>query len=237
MMPLQIKKNNKAGDTLVLSTSALLQLLWNKIILKEGHSNRVAPVICCRMNCKCFLPLLAPNGPNFWNAWIYFGFNFIPGKFHEKEISEETREFLVLGVLPVLISSYMWVLVNILAVLSGRSCDGMNLSKLEEYRDLKCANGNHPWLPGSTVLGGVIWKGEVSSVLSFVSRCDSSKFRVSSKSECSCYFKVQQQCILCFLWSWEHKWGNVPMWKFLKATVKLILEGMSSAFLLTGPQT
>lgn len=64
----------------------------------------------------------------------YFGLHFIPGKFYEKEISEKTREFSVLGVLLVLIFLYVWVLVNFLAVLFGRSSDGVNMSRLEEYR-------------------------------------------------------------------------------------------------------
>lgn len=77
--------------------------------------------------------------------------------------------------------------------------------------DLRCANGNHHWLLGSTVLGGVIWMGEISSVLSFVRRWTPASSVSPPNQNVRGFFKVQQQCILGFLWSWEYKWGNTPM--------------------------
>lgn len=81
------------------------------------------------------------NGPSFWNVWIYFRFNFIPGTFHEKEILEKSREFSVLRV-STLISLYMWVLVDLLAVLLAKAVMGWTCPRC---RNLRCANGKHRW--------------------------------------------------------------------------------------------
>lgn len=55
-------------------------------------------------------------------------------KFHEREILEKTGEFSVLA----LISLVTWVLVNILAGLSGQNSDEMNMPTLEQCRPQMC---------------------------------------------------------------------------------------------------